>query len=69
MAWYSRSLHEAVVNDKQEDMQRLISEGEDVNGQDGSNRTPLDYCVSLHACYEHAEEGREDGECAAKVIT
>ncbi len=61
MAW-SNSLHEAVGYDKPEDIEKLIKDGADVNKRDGSNRTPLDCCVSVHASYQHIAMGTEEGE-------
>ena len=46
---YVRELHEAVLYDNLDDIVPLVKEGADINQQDSSNRTCLDYCVSLHA--------------------
>lgn len=62
MAWYQCPLHSAVVDDKLAEMADLISNGQDVNEQDASKRTPLDYCVSLHASYVHIAIDREEGK-------
>lgn len=52
-------LHEAVVLDKLDEMIELIRGGSNVNGKDPTGRTPLDYCVTLDANYNHATpEGR-----------
>ena len=41
----------AIVLDdhRMETMKQLIASGHDVNKRDGNHRTPLDYCVSVHA--------------------
>ena len=53
MAWYQPKLHELVLlNDDTEELVALIKAGHDVNQQDSSCRTPLDYCVSLGECYD-----------------
>ena len=57
MAWYQPKLHEAVtLNDDVDEIVALIKAGHDVNRQDVSCRTPLDYCVSVGVCYDHVTE-------------
>lgn len=60
MAWYQPKLHEVVMlNDDSstlDEIVALIKAGHDVNRQDHSCRTPLDYCVSLHGVYSDYDE-------------
>ena len=58
-------LHEAVIFNRTDEMVALIKAGKDVNQVDCTQRTPLDYCISITP---NAETTTADSEYIESVL-
>ena len=72
MAWWNdrnaTALHYALVNDRIDEVRRLIAGGADVNKPDSTGRRPLDFSTVLDPCDESPQDSEWHDQLSRCVL-